>query len=82
MEAAMDKAEQKMRENKENLDQGEARRTVGEENAKKVADMETSLDAVARNLRESTEKYDIPLPITKKKQTKEVSQAKLITYDC
>ena len=56
IETALDKAEQKMRENKENLDQGEVRRTEGEGNAKKVADLETELDTVARNLRESNEK--------------------------
>ncbi|GJJ72699.1 hypothetical protein EMPS_05057 [Entomortierella parvispora] len=56
VEKALDKAEQKMRENKETLDQGEVRKTEGEENAKKVADLETELDTVSRSLREATEK--------------------------
>lgn len=55
-EKALEKADQKMAETDENLNQGETRKTEGEENAKKVAELETQLDTVVRNLRETTEK--------------------------
>ncbi|KAF9955502.1 hypothetical protein BGZ72_003668 [Mortierella alpina] len=55
-EEHLSKAEERIAENKLNLDEGETTKTVGEGLMRKVSLLETELDAAERNLRETTEK--------------------------